>query len=398
MPDPTWPSSPPEANYLRLVGPGAAGTATTLASAGAWQALMGGAELAFTLSSANTAVTAVDFEGVGGLSSAGTVTALNTALQVLAGWVQEKPPIAAEAVAAYDAAVSAMIPAEVSLANRAEQAADVAMNPLVWGALTPAIVALDAEYFGEHWPHNAGVGAAYGAALTALTAALSVPPPPSPPGASPAGPAVAAAAVAQSAGEASAEQIAAAPSQRAAESPAGNMLEQMGSVLAQPLQAAMGAMAPVAGMFQMPLQALQSMSGLTGSLGSRVGGDDGMGLPDPDGEVPGALVIPSPAGVAGAGVGGAFDPVAPTATGPAITGAGLTAYARPQAAVVPENGGRPAALKPGLLSAAAELRGPTTSVPAMPGPLGVPPGRDRERSEAPVVQARIVLREDSAQG
>lgn len=394
MPDPTWPSSPPEANYLRLVGPGAAGTATTLASAGAWQALMGGAELAFTLSSTNTAVTAADFEGVGGLSSAGTVTALNAALQVLAGWVEEKPPIAANAVAAYDAAVSAMIPAEVSLANRAEQAADVAMNPLVLGALTPAIVALDAEYFGEHWPHNAGVGAAYGAALTALTAALSVPPPLSPPGASPAGPAAAAAAVAQSAGEVSAEQIAAAPSQ-AGDSPAGTMLEQMGSVLTQPLQAVMGAMAPVAGMFQAPLQSLQSLSGLNWFPGSHAG-DDEMAPPEIPGEMTGALGISSTAGVAGGG--GPLGSVAPMTTLPGSTGAGLTAYARPSAAFAPESGGRPAGLKPGLLSAAAELRGPTTSIPAMSGPVSVPPARDKDRGDAPVVQARIVLGDDSPQG
>ena len=126
---------------------------------------MGSNELAFSLSTLNTTVTALNFEGVGGLGSTTAVTGLNTALQLLAGWVQEKPPIAASAVSAYETAVSSMIPAEVSIANRTEQAADVAINPAVLGALTPAIVALDTEYFGEHWPHNAGAGAAYGAAL-----------------------------------------------------------------------------------------------------------------------------------------------------------------------------------------------------------------------------------------
>ena len=78
---------------------------------------MGSHELAFSLSTLNTAVTALNFEGVGGLSSATAVTGLNTALQLLAGWVQEKPPIAASAVSAYETAVSAMIPAEVSIAT-----------------------------------------------------------------------------------------------------------------------------------------------------------------------------------------------------------------------------------------------------------------------------------------
>jgi hypothetical protein len=108
---------------------------------------MGSHELAFSLSTLNTAVTTLNFEGVGGLSSATAVTGLNTALQLLAGWVQAKPPIAASAVSAYETAVSAMIPAEVSIANRTEQASDVAINPAVLGALTPAIVALDTEVF-----------------------------------------------------------------------------------------------------------------------------------------------------------------------------------------------------------------------------------------------------------
>lgn len=88
MPDPAWPSSPPEANYLRLIGPGAAGTATTLASGAAWQALMAANEVAFTTSTVNTTATAVDFEGVGGAASAATCTGLNTALQLLSMWVQ----------------------------------------------------------------------------------------------------------------------------------------------------------------------------------------------------------------------------------------------------------------------------------------------------------------------
>ena len=159
MPDPSWPTFTPEMNYLRLVGPGAGGTATTMASGAAWQALMGSNELAFSMSQLNTAVTALNFEGVGGLSSMTAVTGLNTALQLLAGWVQEKPPIAASAVSAYETAVSTMIPAEVSIANRTEQAADVGINPAVFFTLTPAIVALDTEYYGEHWPHNSGAGA-----------------------------------------------------------------------------------------------------------------------------------------------------------------------------------------------------------------------------------------------
>lgn len=268
MPDPAWPASPPELNYLRLVGPGAAGTATTVASGVAWQALTIGGVVAFTASTLNTAQTAPNFEGVGGSSSAAAATALNTSLQLLAGWAQEKPVIAANAVAAYETAVSSMIPAEVSIANRSEQAADVALNPLVLGALTPAIIALDAEYFGEHWPHNAGVGIAYGATLSALIAALAVPPPLSPMGGSPAGSVGAAAAIGQAAagealqGSAQGPQVAA--SAAAAPAQAGGQLGQFAALATQPMQAA-------AGMFQAPTEAFGGIAALPQSMAGALG-------------------------------------------------------------------------------------------------------------------------------
>ena len=372
MPDPSWPCSPPETNYLRLVGPGAAGTATTMASGTAWQALMGSNELAFSLSTLNTTITALNFEGVGGLSSTTAVTGLNTALQLLAGWVQEKPPIAASAVSAYETAVSSMIPAEVSIANRTEQAADVAINPAVLGALTPAIVALDTEYFGEHWPHNAGAGAAYGAALAALVAALAVPPPIAPLGASPAAPATAAAAVAQTAGvtaagEAMKEsgqvtqmagQTAAAPAQAAGE------VGQMSSMMMQPMQAAMGAMQPLMGMFQAPMQAFQGLSSLPQSLMGQLGGMFG-GMKAGDAAMPAAELVKAsaPGSLGGGGSGGGGG-------GRWLPGAGLTSYTRPTSSFAPENSGRPTSLKTGLLSAT-ELRGPTAS--GMGGGMPVSP-------------------------
>lgn len=385
MPDPAWPSSPPEVNYLRLVGPGAGGTATTLASGVAWQALMGSNELAFSLSSLNTTVTALNFEGAGGTGSTAAVTGLNTALQLLCGWVQEKPPIATSAVAAYETAVSTMIPAEVSLANRAEQAADVALNPLVLGALTPAIVALDAAYFGEYWPHNASAGAAYGSALTALAAALAVPPPLAPPGASAAGPATAAAAVAQTAGQAAAGEAMKQSAQLtdatgdAGSAPAA-AAGQMTSMLAQPMQAAVGAMQPVMGMFGAPLQSVQGLSSLPqsmlGALGSGIGPVDAR-----DASIPAALLSGAAGlGAGGAGVGPGAGPVAGIGSAGAgggvggLPGAGLTSYTRPASSFAPENSGQPTGLKTGLLSAA-DLRGPTTTgggaVPISPTQAGM---------------------------
>lgn len=390
MPDPTWPSSPPEVNYLRLVGPGAAGTATTVASGAIWQAVMAGDEIAFSVSTLNTELTAVNFEGVGGTNSAATITGLNAALQLLAGWAQEKPPIAASAVAAYDTAVSSMIPAEVSLANRTEQAANVALNPSVLGVLTPAIVALDAEYFGEHWPHNASTGAAYGAALAALTAALAVPPPLSPLGGSPAAPAAAAAAVAQSAGQAAAGE---AMTQSTSMSKAvgdgsavsAGMAGQAASAVAQPLQRALE---PVMGMFAMPIQAFQGVAGLPQTLGGFDGFDSG------GAELPASVL--TGIGTPGAGSGaGAIGPVTSGAGGGfgAVPGAGLTSYTRPAQAFGQENSGRPTALKANPLSAA-DFRGPTTTgmgggaVPVSPG--AVQGGKNTD-DKGSITHARVIV-------
>jgi hypothetical protein len=398
MPDPTWPSSPPEANYLRLVGPGAAGTSTTMASGAVWQALTISGELALSASVINTSRTAVDFEGVGGVSSTGAIAGLNSALQLLAGWAQEKPPIAGSAVAAYETAVSTMIPAEVSLANRAEQSANVAINPLVFGALTPAIVALDTEYFGEHWPHNASAGIAYGAALTALTAALAIPPPLSPAGASPAASATAAAAVAQAAGQTAASEAVEQTAQltkslgdgAAVPTEVAGQAGQLASLMAQPAQAMMQ---PILGMFGVPMQAVGGMAGLPqslgGTLGSHVFGDE---------QIPAPLLTPTGLPAVGAGGAGAVGSFAGGGAGSFSGGApgtGLTSYTRPASTFASENSGRPAALKTGLLSAA-EFRGPTTTglggaFPVLPAHAGTPaPGKAAD-DRGGVPHARVIV-------
>ncbi|WP_099024399.1 PPE domain-containing protein [Mycolicibacterium palauense] len=339
--DPLWATSTPETNYLRLVGPGAAGVSSTLASGTAWQALMASHELSFSLSALNTAVTALNFEGVGGLSSEATVTTLNGALQALAMWVQEKPPIAAQGVAAYQTAVQTMIPAEVSVANRTEQAADVAINPSVWGALTPAIIALDTEYFGEHWPHNSSTGAAYGAALSALIALLAVPPPVAPMGASPAAPAAAASAVATTAattGMQASTQVAGTATQAtgqaaAAPAQAAGGAGDMGQMMMQPMQAAMGMMQPLMGMFQAPMQAVQGMASLPQSMMGAMGGMMGNSMA-PGAAGAGAAAgqpVALAAGAAGGGAGGGGGIGGGAGAAGGYPGAGMTKYTRPGA-------------------------------------------------------------------
>jgi PPE-repeat protein len=408
MPDPAWPSSPPEANYLRLVGSGAAGTATTLASAAAWQALVATNEVAASASTLNTAATALSFEGVGGLASATTATGLNTSLHLLAAWAQQKPPIAASAVAAYETALSSMIPAEVSLANRAEQAADVALNPLVLGALTPAIVALDLIYFGEHWPHNASAGAAYGAALTALLPALAVPPPLAPPGASSAAPVAAAAAVAETAGQTAAgeamkqsgEIAKVAVNGTAAPTEVAGQVGQLASSMMQPLQSTIQ---PLTGMFQAPTQALQSLSGLSQSALGQVNGPAGtsasgdIGLPAAMLAAPGT---PGVLGTAGGGSGLVGGPGVGSVGGAGVGGApgsGLTSYTRPTSTFAPEHSGRPAGLNAGLLSTA-DYRGLTTTagsgpVPVSPAHTGMLGQGKAGGVKEDVAHARIVVPE-----
>lgn len=376
MPDPAWPCSPPEVNYLRLVGDGAAGTATTLASAAAWQALMASNEVAFSLSSLNTAVTAAEFEGVGGSSSAAAAGELNSSLQLLAGWAQEKPPVVGSAVSAYETALAAMIPAEVSIANRTEQAADVAMNPLVFGALTPAIVALDTQYFGQFWPQNASAGAAYGATLAGLTAALAVPPPLAPSG-SPSAPVAAAAAMASDGA-----QMAAGQAMKATASATTKDSAAAADIAAQPLQAAMSTAQPALGMFQAPLQALSGLA--PAALGSP--GDPSL-LDEGEFGAPflGAMAVPAfPEGIAPT----AFSGSAGSGSG-ALPVAGLTNYVRPTVAFPSEGAGRPVGLRPGPLNAT-ELRGPTAIGPMPMSPVAAR-SKDSSKDED-VARARVTIR------
>jgi hypothetical protein len=353
MPDPSWPSLTPEANYLRLVGPGAAGTATTIASVTAWHTLTASNEAALAQSTLNTAVTAANFEGVGAASSVATISDLNAALQLLTGWVQAKPPVAISAIAAYETAVSSMIPAQICLANRAEQAANVAANPSVLGALTPAIVALDAEYFGEHWPHNAGVGVAYGAALAALVAALAIPPPVAAPGSAASAPVTAAAAVAQAAGRALAGEVMKESGELAKSVGSGTAVPteavgQAGTMM-QPVQAALGSIQPLMGMFQTPIQGMQTLAGplqsIPGALRAMPSGPDSDEYESASTALSGAS---TPAGDHNAGVARGNAGYGSAA---GLPGPGITSYSRPASSFAPETAGRPVGLKTGLLSA-----------------------------------------------
>jgi len=386
VPDPAWPSSPPEVNHLRLVGAGAGGIATTLASGAAWQVVAATGEGECAVSAANAACTAPGFEGVGGAASAALAAGLNGVLQALAAWAQERTAIAAAGVAAFQTATSAMIPAAVSLANRAEQAADVAMNPLVFGALTPAIIALDTTYFGEYWPHNAAVGATYGAALAALTTALAVPPPAVLNGASTAGPTAAVAAV----GETTARAVAGEATSRSSRlsPPVGTAPEAIAETLVKPLTgistpvSSLGALSQP-GMFEAPIQAIGGLAGAAESA-PQPGGDE-LGTLGYSPALP-AAGLPA---ISAIGPGGAVATAGGQVGAPAIPVVTPTTYAKPAAAFPPESPGRPLGLRSGEPLPVHQQGSATGGVGVLPAS---PNGRSRsQRGEAAVVHARVLL-------
>ncbi|KZS69730.1 hypothetical protein A4G26_26040, partial [Mycobacterium kansasii] len=123
------------------------------------------------------------WRGAGAAASAVAHGALDAQHELLAAALVDKAAQVVAAAGAHQSAVAAMVTAEEARVNRVDEAAAQQLNPLVWGALTPKIVALNVEYYGQMWPHNAAA-TAYGAALRAAAAAIMVPFPPAVPGAS----------------------------------------------------------------------------------------------------------------------------------------------------------------------------------------------------------------------
>ncbi|WP_264000494.1 PPE family protein, partial [Mycolicibacillus trivialis] len=186
MLDPRW-LGPPEIIAATFeVGPG---PAATVANQVVWLTEAVNHEVMMGVSAANTAATSTQWIGLGGAASATAAAGLNAGLQTMIGWITHKIAVTQAAVEAYAVAASTVVPSAVCQANRDEWSVLNATNLL--GFNTPAIVALDTEYFGEHYPHNSGIATVYAGVLSALTAALALPPPPALPTAAPAAPAAA---------------------------------------------------------------------------------------------------------------------------------------------------------------------------------------------------------------
>src|SRR5271163_915301 len=133
----------PEINYT-LMSTGDLGA--SLMSAGAAHQSLADMLLAEMLQMGfNTSSTAaVSWQGPGGEMMQMSAAEFITILEAASIWIQTASQQALEVVAAHQAAVQAMIPAEVSITNRVTQGGLVGTN---WfGQHTPAINALDAQY------------------------------------------------------------------------------------------------------------------------------------------------------------------------------------------------------------------------------------------------------------
>ncbi|UQX11727.1 PPE domain-containing protein [Candidatus Mycobacterium methanotrophicum] len=188
---------PPEANYYSMVT--GAGPAPTLAAAEVLVAHHAAMTATAGTSSALGAATAEAYKGAGGTASEAALVAHNHEHLVFAEETLARAQILHMAAAAHPSTVGQMVPAPPAHANRLEEATDEAINPMVWGALTPRIADLNLEYFGFMWPNNAAAGVRYGAVLEGLGAALMTPSLPAVSGGSIAAVAVAAATVAEGA-------------------------------------------------------------------------------------------------------------------------------------------------------------------------------------------------------
>jgi hypothetical protein len=199
----------------------------------------------------------------------------------------------------------------------------------------------------------------------------------------------AAAAVAQTSGRVALEGALAAP---VAKSVTGGsavpteVLGQVGQLMMQPIQGALGSMQSATGMFQTPMSAIQSLAGVPQSM---IGSLRGIGAESDSGDVPvlaailpgGATPIGEPGVGTGAGatgtVGNGAGATGTVGTGGVaspggMSGPGVTSYARPASSFAPETAGRPTGLKTGLLSAA---EFPGTTQTGSVGPLPVSAGQ-----------------------
>lgn len=379
----------PEINY-QLMTSGDLG-ASLMAAATAHQSLADMLIAEMTQMGFNTSSTAaVSWQGPGGAMMTMSAGEFITILEAASVWIQTASQQALEVVQAHQAAVTAMIPSEVSLTNRATQAGLVGTN---WfGQNTPGINALDAQY-AEFWVQNAGQRSVYGSVVSLALGLLSTPAPLSPTAADPAGPALG---VAQAAGQAGGQaglQLAGQTMTSAADAPVtggaaagtpaqsvmSSMIGSAGSLAGQAGSAVQPVMQVANAFPQLASQAPSLLSSMLGPLGnatSGLGASDAAAALGPSAAAAGASALAGGGGAGGGGLlsassamGTSFvrpassfaEPTAPKLPGgwQETTAAAEPAAAQPSAVGGGGLYGAPAALG-GQNSAGAERKAPKT--------------------------------------
>jgi len=392
--DPRW-TGPPETIAATFE---AGSPASVISNNMVWVTETSHHELAAGISGANTVSTLGSWQGFGANASAAAANGLNAGLQTTAGWTAHKIAVTQGAVDAFTTARSSVIPSVVIKTNRTEREAMNDANPSVLGAFTTAIAERDSEYYGEQYPHNSTVGMGYSTAMSGFTAALGMPAPLAPEGASPAAPAEAGEALAQAAADTGGQDGVSLSSQaaqavgQAPASSASGITDQLSSVIGPLEQAASSAVQPVAGIFQAPMQGVQSLSSLPSSL---MGSTSGMFSSATAQEAAEAEALAAPLGASG-GAAGALGAGAAGAAGSGMggfPGAGLTSYTRPTSTFEPEAGGRPAGLRAVAYNATSPTRAMgsgITGIPMAPAAMAAR-GNGEGASQEHVTHARIVV-------
>lgn len=264
----------PEVNHT-LMSTGDLGASLEMAVAG-YESVADMLMAELTAMGLNTSSTAmVGWQGPGGVMMQMSAAEFMAVCAAVSGWVRVGQVQAGEVAAAHTMALESMIPAEACLTNRTTQAGLVGSNIL--GQNTPAIVGLDAQYYGEFWVTNATARTGYGSVVSTALGALTVPPPLAPQAANPAG---AAAAVAQDAAQTGAQgalQTSAKSMTRVADSPVKDAMASPSSAGGM-MSSMMGQFGQVGSLFgqvgqlpQMAGQAPQMLSGMLGPLSSMQG-------------------------------------------------------------------------------------------------------------------------------
>lgn len=125
---------------------------------------------------ANLAQTATSMSGTRAATRWAPTPAFMTWLGTMAGFAAKNAAITALVAEADSINRGTQIPSVVAVSNRVAQAKAIATN--FFGINNPLIAALETQYTGEFWPHNAAGMSMYDAVSVAATVPTPVPPPP----------------------------------------------------------------------------------------------------------------------------------------------------------------------------------------------------------------------------